>query len=188
MIRWGLDHRETNMVRMTTAQFALFNGGKPATVKTRKSAVRQKRENLPENIVTKQIKDFLESRGWNVIRMNSGLFERRYGKQASQPAEGEHKPMIRIGKKGQADWLCYRRIGGIQFHLFHMEVKAPGKTPKPDQLEWIYRHRATGTPADWMDSFDIGKRPFIRWYREVYEPALPLTLAEKAKHKEDEDF
>ena len=174
------------MVRMTEGQFALFTGKrKAAGGQPRKPAVRKRREELPENIVTKQIKDFLEARGWNVVRMNSGLFERRYGKKANQPAEGEHKPMVRIGTKGQADWLAYKRAEGQRFYLFHLEIKAPGKKPNPDQLLWMKRHQATGTPAEWFDGFDTGRRPFVRWFRENYAADLPFTFAEQVVDTED---
>jgi hypothetical protein len=167
-----------NMLRVTEAQAHLFtqraNGARGHHSKQR---VKKRREDLPENIVTKQIKDFLEVKGWIVERMHSGLFNRRYGpgKEPAQPA------MVRIGSKGRADWTAYRRTSGILFHLFHLEIKAPGKTPKPDQILWLDRHNATGTPAAYFDGFDTGRKPFVAWYRQHFEPSLPLTMFEQAE-------
>jgi hypothetical protein len=155
------------MIRFSESQARLFTTAKRGPAAPR---VRRKKEELPENIVVSQISGFLRAHGWTVTRQQSGLFTRRMGEQ-----EG----MVRIGEKGTSDWRSERRVSGLLHWLFYWEAKAPGRKPNPLQLAWIERRMATGTPADWFDGFDSGRKPFLPWYRRMYEPDLALTAKEQ---------
>lgn len=62
--------------------------------------------------------------------------------------EGE-KRVVRFGAAGMAD------ISGIwNGRRVEIEVKCPGKTPRPDQTEWLEMIRKSGGVAFWCDSID----------------------------------
>ena len=174
------------MIHMSEAQASLFQqnvrrsfGKRPAGT----PRVKKRKEDLPENIVTSQIKGFLETKGFLVIRQQSGLFKQRWGAQKPAGDAPEPDGMVRIGEKGVSDWRAEKPLcDELHRHLlFYLEMKAPGKTPKPEQMLWLERRRATGTPADWFDGFDTGRKPFIPWFRKMFENDLPLTNVERAE-------
>ena len=184
------------MTRMTPGQFRMFETARAKPNKNERAPrVKRKKEDLPENIVTAQIKDYLEARGYTVTRQHVGTYTpyrillqltealKRGADMAVELEKARHN-IIRIGKEGDADWRAEKRVNGVLHQLLYLEMKAPGKKPDPHQLLWLEQRRATGTPADWFDSFDVGKRPFLRWYRAQFEPSLPLSSAEMA----DQDF
>jgi hypothetical protein len=146
-------------VRMTAEQFALFHKTE-APSGPRKAQVRRRKEDLPENQLEQQILDFLRVRGFRNIRQQVGtytpyrvLMAISEGKMSVEQAK---RNIIRIGTPGMADWLAIRpvekhgKFGGtfVAFEIFYWEAKAPGKKPKPDQVEWLSSQRATGTPAE----------------------------------------
>ena len=195
------------MIRMTEAQASLFatnvkRGGRQAGPR-KESAPRVKRPaaELPENIVKQQILDFMKAHGWIEKRMHVGTYtpyrmllmlEEALARGANMKAEIEKAKhqIIRIGKEGDADWRFEKPIPGDprKAHLCcYVEMKGPGKRPKPEQVEWLARRNATGTPATWADGYDTGRSPFLSWYRKTFEPDMPLTNAER-RVREDDDF
>ena len=159
------------MIRMTAAQFELFNAKLRSTKTGRR--VKRRKEDLPENIVETQIVGFLRARGWIVSRQQSGLFVPTY--------DLERKTRVRVGEVGMADWRAERPylsrdlskspvfLPPILHWLFYFEVKAPGRLPSNEQLAWLKRRQLTGTPAEWFDCFESsGDCPFLPWYRERF--------------------
>lgn len=151
-------------VRVTEKQAALLFGGTEKTSTRRTPAQRgprKRREDLPENILSTQIRMFLESRGWTVTRQQSGLFTRPY--------ETERVNLVRIGQKGRADWRACRPLRGsgpAAVQQFEYETKAPGKKPRPEQRLYLERLVACGFLAAWFDDFDSDwDTAFLPWYR-----------------------
>lgn len=149
---------------------------------------KKRREDLPENQVTKQCVDWLNAKGWNVVRQQSGLFTRPGG-----------QARIRIGEPGTTDWRMERRImpGGHRIdarkvaticQLAYIELKAPGKAPSDEQLLFMERQRANGFPAMWFDSL----KDLKKWYAKLCfdimagesKPAPPAEVPEE-KHAKD---
>lgn len=188
------------MVRMTLGQASLFERrargaatGKPQ-FGAKKPRVQRKAAELPENIVKDQILDFLKAYGWRVIRNHVGTFtpyrmlmilEEALGKGANMGEEiaKAKRHIVKIGEKGDPDWRAEKPIPGSRKGSclsFYVEFKRPGNKPDPEQLQQIERLNATGTLAVWVDSFDSGRKPFLKWYRSNFAPDLPLSAAERA--------
>lgn len=113
---------------------------------------------LTEAQVTLQCCDLMKAKGYRCIRLQSGLFSTPYGGR------------VRIGERGQTDWLFMRCEGfapgtyNIQLRLgtvrcCFVEVKATGAKPKPEQLAWIDEARKTGFLATWTNDIE----EFITW-------------------------
>lgn len=121
---------------------------------------------LTEKDVTEQIVKFLRARGWRCQRQQSGMFRQNWQAKPGDPNSG----LVRVGEKGMADWLIIRPIyhqPRWRCEVFYLEIKAPGRTPKADQLKWLDRRHIEGIEATWCDSFDErgkGKKPFLPWY------------------------
>jgi hypothetical protein len=152
------------IIRVTTAQADLLFGkvkGNPVRSAPRQPRPRKRRECLPENMLSGQIRGFLEAHGWVVTRQQSGLFTRPY--------ETERKNLIRIGEKGRSDWRAERPLAGHgpgAAQLFYYETKASGKKPRPEQQAWLEKRAACGFLAAWFDSFDEEwDTSFLPWYR-----------------------
>lgn len=154
-------------IRVTKEQGKLFEKAGKIVHRLHAPKPKVRREDLPENQVTKTCLDWLRVKGWICIRMQSGLFTR-------PGAERVKGAIIRVGEKGRADWHAYRPIavGGNRidarksaplFQVSELEFKAPGKIPKPEQRKWLRIRRETGTPADWFDSFE----KFRAWYERM---------------------
>ena len=146
------------MVRVTEAQAALLFGSPER--KPRVPGQRKRREHLPENQLSGQIKGVLEAHGWTVTRQQSGLFTRPY--------ETERVHLIRIGEKGRSDWRAERPIPGKPglVELFYYETKASGKKPRPEQRLWLEKRAACGFLAAWFDDFEgEWDTSFLPWYR-----------------------
>jgi hypothetical protein len=162
--------------------------GRPPGVPGAPKAPREKkrREDLPENQVTKQCNDWLAVKGWTLTRQHSGLFSRAGGRP------------FPLGEKGLTDWRMERPVhpGGLRvnaakfapfFQIGYLEYKAPGKTPSDDQLNFMEKKRATGTPAMWFDSLKALKK----WYKDLCfdimaegpKPVAPAPVEEVLEEK-----
>ena len=167
-------------VRLTPGQLSLLTGAKPKFgERPRPPAPKKRREDLPENQVEAQIVDFLRAKGWHVIRQQVGTYVPYRVLAEARSGKTPNVIPIRIGEKGMCDWKASRalepwmtirpsgasRLGNaakelIARHEFEFEVKAPGRRPNPDQLEYIRRAIALKRNAFWWSSYDA--------FREAY--------------------
>lgn len=132
---------------------------------------------LKESHVIKQHKDFLEHRGWYLIRIHVGTFVplRCFMALANAIKKGNpalikkavadaQRSIITIGKEGQSDYLAVHP----QYGALWVEFKRPGGKIRPKQLTFYdeitraYRFLAVIT-----DNID----EFMAWYFPTYNPA-----------------
>ena len=69
--------------------------------------------------------------------------------------------VIRTGRKGQCDWRAVRRNGHIEY--LEVEIKATGKNPSKEQMEYLALRKHQGIPVTWADSLEM----FQKWYSET---------------------
>jgi hypothetical protein len=151
------------MIRVSPSQLSLLE----ANIRSGGTAPAggRRRRDLPENVLERQITDFLAWRGFITTRQHVGTFvPYRVLKQA---ARGEHD-VVRIGEKGAADWWSARPLippdgratdGPWPWQAFFWEAKAPGKRPTDAQLAWIASRRQVGLEAAWFNQFEARERP-----------------------------
>ncbi len=121
---------------------------------------------LSEAHVTRQVRDFLEARGWRAVRMNAGKWVpwaecMRYGEyfRVSERGREPKKPAAYDwGDKHGPDWLFVHGRHGV----LYVEMKAEGKKPSKMQNAYLEVLRKEGFPATWTNSFD----EFERWYAD----------------------
>jgi hypothetical protein len=126
---------------------------------------------LPENILERQITDFLGARGFVSTRQHVGVFvPYRVLKQIQSDRlapEQAARNIVRIGEAGASDWWSARPIipPGGRVHTgphpwagFFWEAKAPGKRPTDARLAWIDRRRRVGLEAAWFNQFEARDR------------------------------
>ncbi len=123
---------------------------------------------LSEEHVTKQVKDFLEWRGWRAIRFQRTMVQ--------LPGGGAFS----TGEPGQADWQFVRYIESESVPgaavVLWVEMKATGKraycicaTKRThqrctacDQISWKARERKRGAVVWTIDSLDVFMREYNR--------------------------
>jgi hypothetical protein len=96
---------------------------------------------LYERDVAKQCKDLLRAGGWDVIRLQSGVF---VGASGGAP--------LRIGERGMTDYVAVRARGRVQ--VLYVEIKRPGQFPRIEQERWMAWKRHCGFEAFWVDSVE----------------------------------
>ena len=123
---------------------------------------------LTEADVTQQIKDFLMWEGWRAHRLNAGKWvswaeAMRYTEAVRRHMLGQatippaKKPVPREwAEKGSPDWLFVHPKHGA----LYVEMKAEGKRPNEQQLEYIERLIKDGYAATWSSDFE----DFKAWY------------------------
>lgn len=168
-------------VQMSQSQFDLFKENQKAPFAPRPAGApraKKKKEDLPENILEEQIKGFLAVRGWGVTRNHVGRYIPLY--VVMQAAETNTiirvnqlgGRIVTIGTKGQCDYTFSRARPELGFGMhqrMHIETKAPGKKPKPEQLEWMRERNALGEPAAWFDDYQGDwNTSFVPWYRKHF--------------------
>jgi hypothetical protein len=132
-------------------------------------ARRRRKEDLPENILEKQITDYLAYRSFITTRQQVGTFvpyrvlkQIHQGKLTLKDAE---RNIVRIGEEGASDWWSVRPAippgsrpleGPHLWQGFFWEAKAPGKRPTDEQLVWMDRRRQVGIEAAWFNAFQLG--------------------------------
>jgi hypothetical protein len=139
---------------------------------TDKPRARRPRAWLPENLIEKQIVDFLAWRGFISVRQHVGTFVplpvARQLQAGRMTLEQALRNVVRIGEEGAADWWSARPIippgaraldGPWPWQGFYWEAKAPNKRPSAAQLEWLNRRRQVGLAAGWFDQFSAQDRP-----------------------------
>jgi hypothetical protein len=147
------------VIRVSPAQLSLLEANLRAGGTA--PARGRRREDLPENLLERQICDFLAWRGFLSTRQHVGTFvPYRVLKQAAGN-------VVRIGETGAADWWSARPIipaggraldGPHSWQGFYWEAKAPGKKPSSAQLEWLERRRQVGFEAAWFSQFQAQDR------------------------------
>jgi hypothetical protein len=163
------------VIRVSKAQLTLLEanlaGGRgeqgPAVI-----PARRRREDLPENQLEQQIRDFLSWRGYISVRQHVGTFlPFRVVKQLQHGQitfEQALRNVVRIGEEGAADWWSVRPIiaagkrpldGPHPCSMFYWEAKAPGKRPTDAQLAWLEKRRQVGIEATWFNQFAAADRP-----------------------------
>jgi len=167
-------------IRMNENQFKMFqeNQRNPSSGPRKPAGqprAKKRKDELPENILEEQIKGFLAIRGWTVTRNHVGRYIPLY--VVMQAAETHRVIQVKelggrivtIGTKGQCDYTASRPRPDLGFGMHqrcHIETKAPGKTPSPEQKEWIRQRNALGEPSAWFDDYEGDwDTSFVPWYR-----------------------
>lgn len=115
------------------------------------SAVTQRRPVLKETDVVRQITDLMKAEGYRIMRLQSGVFV-------------SDTRILRIGERGLPDWLFLRRSEDrCRPVAMFVEIKAPGKKPRPEQVAWINEAIEAGLLACWTDDLDS----FRSWMRSA---------------------
>jgi hypothetical protein len=158
-------------------------------------------EDLPENMLERQICDFLAWRGFISTRQHVGVFVPL--RILKQVARGD-RDVVRIGETGAADWWSAKPIipergraldGPWPWQGFYWEAKAPGKRPSPAQLAWLDKRRQAGFEAAWFNQFAARDRPppacaprdtpvFETWFLEYFELGHRRTYADRGRAAE----
>jgi len=106
---------------------------------------------LLERHVSRQVRDFLEYRGWRAIRMQRTVIPGSF----------------QTGEKGMADYLFVRYLPevkpGCSLTLW-VETKRPGGPLRKHQPEWHAEERLRGAQVWVVDDFDL----FARNYERVW--------------------
>jgi hypothetical protein len=183
------------VIRISKAQLTLLESNLAVACGDQAPAVitvRRRREDMPENVLERQITDFLAWHGFFSIRQHVGTFlPFRVVKQlqAGQISFDQSlRNVVRIGEESAADWWSARPIippggraldGPHPWAAFYWECKAPGKRPTAAQLEWMSRRRQVGLEAAWFNQFAAGDRPspaceprdsrvFMTWFLDYF--------------------
>jgi hypothetical protein len=101
-----------------------------------------------ENDIEDQAKTYWRRKGWTVIRNHVGTFKARSGHT------------VKIGEKGQCDYLVLKPIRAGVTLAVYCEIKRPGERPNPEQLEWMNLASVGGFACVW---FDDGLK-LARWF------------------------
>jgi hypothetical protein len=163
------------MVRVSRSQLTLLERNQAAARGDQAPtviSVRRRQQDLPENVIEQQIRDFLAWRGFISIRQHVGTFlpfrvvkQLQHGQISFDQAL---RNVVRIGEEGAADWWSARPIippGGRALDRpwpwqgFFWEAKAPGKRPTDAQLAWLEKRRQVGLEATWFNQFQLHDRP-----------------------------
>lgn len=92
----------------------------------------------PETILQNKIISELNRRGHYARNHTVGQFYTKYGQ------------IVHVGTHGESD-IDGHRSDGMAFYL---EIKVPGKRPRPDQLQFLEAMRRTGAIAGWCTSVE----------------------------------
>lgn len=141
------------MIRVSRADGAALLGKQTPRTRRRK-------EDLPENVLERQVCDFLKAHGWTLTRNHVGLF---VPYRESRKADGAWPVVhpIHIGETGMADWRAERAVISTGLcEVFYFETKAPGKFPTLPQRAWLENKRALGFEAEYFNSSES----FMSWY------------------------
>ena len=112
---------------------------------------RKARPRISEKHIQETVVAYLEWDGWRAFRTELTV-QREYGRV--------------VGEAGQPDYLFvrYRTAEGFyresDAEVLWIEFKAPGKSPRADQLAWHQAERERGAMVLVVDDID----DFIRWY------------------------
>lgn len=136
---------------------------------------------LSEADVTRQVCDFLALEGWRGVRMNVGARVQRRTQDVCLGMDEQGDAIVKtvevsrsrvsFGEPGMPDWLfikywCDGQMINCEENadLIWLEIKAPGKEPKPHQLAWHKAERARGALVKVVDDFET----FRDWYQAIF--------------------
>jgi hypothetical protein len=163
------------LIRASKSQLNLLLGNQAVARDGQAPAVvpaRRRREDQPENVIERQIADFLAYRGFTSLRLHIGLFlpfrvHRQVLAGQLAPEAATHS-IVHIGETGMSDWWSARPVippggraqdGPWPWRAFFWEAKAPGRRPTEAQLEWLEKRRRCGYEATWFNQFAAADRP-----------------------------
>ena len=112
---------------------------------------------LKENDVKLQVRQWFEWHGWRSLRWNVGLaFDSSGGK-------------VMFGERGMPDlmfiyYLSQVNLPGASLTVW-VEVKRPGGTRRPAQIEWHQKEMSRGACVVTVDNFELLRD----WYSERFE-------------------
>jgi hypothetical protein len=110
---------------------------------------------IHERDVSRQVKDFLEWRGWRMVRMNVTKMKDKAGQ------------WIQFGENGMADYLALYYMPnerpGAALAMW-VEIKGPGGKLSPDQVTWHGNELACGGCVVVAREFT----EFEAWYWEQF--------------------
>ena len=121
---------------------------------------RKARPRISENHIQETVVEYLQWDGWRAFRTELTV-QREYGRV--------------VGEAGQPDYLFMRYRATFRnlvaqdiristdysvSQILWIEFKAPGKSPRPDQLAWHKSERERGALVLVVDDIDA----FIQWY------------------------
>ena len=134
------------MVRASESQLKMFQANASGKPSAKKPRIKKRREDLPENIIEKQLCDFLSAHGWRCIRLLAGTFKWMHG-----------QGVVTGAMPGTPDWLVIR---GAEY--FMLEAKASGGKLRDSQQVWIRQARQESIPVVVANNYDA----FVKEYRE----------------------
>ena len=103
---------------------------------------------LSEQQTTAQVKAFLQSNGWLLFRLQSGVVQ--------GVTRGTY---MTLNKRGTPDYFAVR-----EKDYFFFEMKASDKKPGPHQEIWFSMASVNGIPCIWADGIDM----FLDKYWKLY--------------------
>lgn len=184
------------MIRVTPSQLDLLETNLPGARADQAPVVitrRRRREGLPENMLEKQVLDYLAWRGFVSTRQHVGTFVPlrllREAQAGHLAPEQIARNIMRVGEEGAADWWSARPAvptggctldGPHRWVAFFWECKAPSKKPSAQQLAWLDRRRQRGFETAWFSQFEAEDRPspvcapreshvFVTWFTEYFD-------------------
>ena len=98
-----------------------------------------------ESEVVKECVEYMHRCGWRPKRNHVGTFYTRTGAP------------VHMGDKGEPDWTFTHPTQPAIW----VEMKATGKQPRPEQLEFIAKLKHLGYRATWVDSV-AGVKEWLR--------------------------
>lgn len=103
---------------------------------------------LRERDVTRVGIDWLRSRGWKMMRLQSGAVRALTG-----------NTFMRLSEAGTPDWVGLREMAGLL-----VEFKRPGKKPSKVQAGFHADCERRGIPVIWADSLSMLIDKYGKWF------------------------
>jgi len=101
-------------------------------------------EKHSEAEVTKQVTDYMEARGWRLIRMNRGFFQRPDGSALSFGEPGMPDYLALHYRPAANVWIEMKRPAGAKPRCICLSKKPRQRCTACDQARWQLEERARG--------------------------------------------
>lgn len=102
---------------------------------------------LSEAEIQKAIQAYLQTLGWIVLRVNSGMI---FGGEYTNKKGVTKKRFIQLAPRGTSDLICCSPSG----HFVAIEVKRPGQAPRSDQKVFLKKVSQLKGVSIWVSSLD----------------------------------